>query len=75
MSQIHLIQSDLASVKLILVGGIEPATGKEVQGLAQSYREHVDNHKKTTKRYLAIVTIIATLIASLGHEIVSLFHK
>jgi len=66
LSEMHRLNSDLFSVKLVLVGGLDPATGKEKQGLAQSYTMHVSDHRKRERRNSALITGFATLIATAG---------
>ena len=62
----HRLNSDLFSVKLVLVGGLDPATGKEKQGLAQSFTMHVADHRKRERRNSAFITSLATVSATVG---------
>ena len=66
LAEMHRLNSDLFSVKLVLVGGLDPATGKEKQGLAQSFTMHVADHRKRERRNSALITSIATASATVG---------
>lgn len=74
LSQIRIMQTDISGVKLVLVGGIDPATGKERQGLAQRFDGHIGEHHKRERRNLAIVTALASVIAYSAREIAKFFH-
>lgn len=64
LAQMRQLNADVFGVKLVLVGGIDPATGKERSGLAQNFDRHISDHNRRDKRNFAILTLIVTTVVT-----------